>query len=160
DFAYAIHTEVGHRTVGARVNGRLVALEYELRNGDTVEILTSKAQDAGPSRDWLEFVGSSRARSKIRQWFSRERREDAIEKGREDRREAVAKQGLGWKRAMAGDALEEVAKAVNHPELDALYRAIGDGHVSAQSIAQQVANRLVEEEEAVDDVVPTGPPTQ
>ena len=159
DFAYAIHTEVGHRTVGARVNGRLVALEYELRNGDTVEILTSNAPDAGPSRDWLEFVGSSRARSKIRQWFSRERREDAIEKGREDLRKALTKQGLSWKQVMASGALTEVAKAVNHPELDALYRAIGDGHVSAKSIAQQVANRLAEEEE-VDDVVPTGPPTQ
>jgi GTP pyrophosphokinase len=120
------------------VNGRLVALEYELRNGETVEILTSKAADAGPSRDWLEFVGSSRARAKIRQWFSRERRVDAIDKGREELRKAVAKHGVGWRRLLAGPELAAVAKQVNHPDLDALYRAIGDGHLSAQSIAQQL----------------------
>jgi GTP pyrophosphokinase len=147
DFAYAVHTEVGHRTIGARVNGRLVALEYELRNGETVEILTSKAPDAGPSRDWLEFVGSSRARSKIRQWFSRERRVDAIEKGREELRKAVAKHGVGWRRLLAGPELLAVARQVNHPDLDALYRAIGDGHLSAQSIAQQLVAGSDEDED-------------
>ncbi len=153
DFAYAIHTEVGHRTVGARVNERLVALEYELRNGETVEILTSKATDAGPSRDWLEFVGSSRARSKIRQWFSRERRVDAIEKGREELRKAVAKQGVGWRRLLAGPALRAIAKQANYPDLDALYRAIGDGHLSAQSIAQQlVAGAQQDEQEAAESL--------
>jgi GTP diphosphokinase / guanosine-3',5'-bis(diphosphate) 3'-diphosphatase len=147
DFAYAVHTEVGHRTIGSRVNGRLVGLEYELRNGDTVEILTSKAPDAGPSRDWLDFVGSSRARAKIRQWFSRERREDAIDKGREELQRALAKLGVGWKRLMAGPELKAIAEQANHYDLEALYRAIGDGHVSAQSIAQQLAGRLVDEEE-------------
>ncbi|VEW11444.1 Bifunctional (p)ppGpp synthase/hydrolase relA [Brevibacterium casei] len=83
DFAYAVHTEVGHKTMGARVNGRLVALDTELKNGDSVEVFTSKDENAGPSRDWLGFVKSPRARSKIRQWFSKERREEAIENGRE-----------------------------------------------------------------------------
>jgi GTP diphosphokinase / guanosine-3',5'-bis(diphosphate) 3'-diphosphatase len=155
DFAYAIHTEVGHRTVGAKVNGRLVALEYELRNGETVEILTSKAQDAGPSRDWLEFVGSSRARSKIRQWFSRERKIDAIEQGRDELQKALAKQGVGWKRLMASAELRAVAEQMNYADLEALYRAIGDGHVSAVSVANSLAGRVADEDE--DDVltVPT-----
>jgi GTP diphosphokinase / guanosine-3',5'-bis(diphosphate) 3'-diphosphatase len=151
DFAYAIHTEVGHRTVGAKVGGRLVALEYELRNGETVEILTSKAKDAGPSRDWLEFVGSSRARSKIRQWFSRERKIDAIEQGREKLQKTLAKQGVGWRRLMASAELKAVAEQMNYTDLDALYRAIGDGHVSAMSVANNLASRVVDEAE--DDVV-------
>ena len=94
DFAYAIHTEVGHRTIGARVNGRLVALESTLDNGDTVEIFTSKAQEAGPSRDWLQFVKSARARNKIRQWFSKERREAAAESGKDSIARAMRKQNL------------------------------------------------------------------
>src|SRR5258708_25373058 len=94
DFAYAIHTEVGHRTVGARVNGRLVALESTLDNGDTVEIFTSKTPDAGPSRDWLKFVQSPRARNKIRQWFSKERREAAVDSGKDQIAKALRKQGL------------------------------------------------------------------
>jgi GTP pyrophosphokinase len=155
DFAYSIHTEVGHRTIGARVNGRLVALEYELRNGETVEILTSKAPDAGPSRDWLEFVGSSRARSKIKQWFSRERRVDAIEKGRDDLRKTLAKQGVGWKRLIAGPELGTVAEQMNYGEIEALYRAIGDGHVGAQTVVNHLVGRVVDEDE--DDVVTTTP---
>ncbi len=144
DLAYAIHTEVGHRTIGARVGERLVPLEYELRNGETVEILLSKSKDSGPSRDWLDFVGSSRARSKIRAWFSRERREDAIDKGREDLRKVLAKSGRGWKRQIASPLLLEVAKGHNYADLDALYRAIGDGHITAKAIAQQLGERLAE----------------
>ncbi len=153
DFAYSIHTEVGHKTVGARVGGRLVSLEYELRNGETVEILTSGAPDAGPSRDWLEFVGSSRARSKIRQHFSRERREDAIEKGREALRKALAKQGVGWKRLLGGPELKAVAEQMNHHDLDALYRAIGDGHIGATTVANQLT-ALVTDEEEVEEALP------
>ncbi|GAA2992780.1 hypothetical protein GCM10020229_01590 [Kitasatospora albolonga] len=82
DFAFAVHTEVGYRCIGARVNGRLVPLESTLENGDTVEVFTSKAENAGPSRDWLGFVKSPRARNKIKAWFSKERREEAIEQGR------------------------------------------------------------------------------
>ena len=101
DFAYVIHTEVGHRCIGARVNGRLVPLETQLNSADTVEIFTSKSPTAGPSRDWLQIVASTRARHKIRQWFSRERREDAIENGREElapgaaARRAAAAQAAG-----------------------------------------------------------------
>src|SRR6185369_204434 len=94
DFAYAIHTEVGHRTIGARVNGRLVPLESTLENGDVVEVFTSKAQTAGPSRDWLNFVKSPRARNKIRQWFTKERREEAIEQGKDSTARAMRKQNL------------------------------------------------------------------
>jgi GTP pyrophosphokinase len=157
DFSYAVHTEVGHRTVGARINGRLVALEYELRNGETIEILTSKAPDAGPSRDWLEFVGSSRARSKIKQWFSRERRVDAIEKGREDLRKAIAKQGVGWKRLMAGSELAAVAQQMNYLDLDALYRAIGDGHITAGTVANHLTSRVADETE--DDITDVAVPS-
>ncbi|HUG83815.1 MAG TPA: bifunctional (p)ppGpp synthetase/guanosine-3',5'-bis(diphosphate) 3'-pyrophosphohydrolase [Euzebya sp.] len=146
DLAYAIHTDVGHRTVGARVNDRLVPLEYELRNGETVEILLSKSKDSGPSRDWLEFVGSARARSKIRSWFSRERREDAIEKGREELRRTLAKSGRGWKRQIASPLLAEVGKAHNYADLDALYRAVGDGHISAKTIAAQLGEKLAQVE--------------
>jgi GTP pyrophosphokinase len=154
DFAYAVHTEVGHRTVGARINGRLVALEYELRNGETCHVLQSKAADASPSRDWLDFVGSSRARSKIRQWFSRERREDAIEKGRGELSRALTKVGLRWKRLMTSGELRALGERMGYPELDGLYRAVGDGHVSASSIAQQLAQAVTDEEE-VEEVLPS-----
>ncbi len=109
DFAYAIHTEVGHRCIGARVNGRLVALESALDNGDTVEIFTSKAPDAGPSRDWLGFVKSARARNKIRHWFSKERREAAAETGKTAIARAMRKQGLPLQRMATGDALLAIA---------------------------------------------------
>jgi GTP pyrophosphokinase len=155
DFAYSVHTEVGHRTVGARVNGRLVALEYELRNGDKVEILTSKAADAGPSRDWLEFLGSSRARSKVKQWFSRERRIDAIEKGREEVGKALAKQGMGWKRLVAGSELAAVAEQMNYKDLEALYRAVGDGHLGTQAVVNQLLSRMGGDEDDAEEVVAT-----
>ena len=111
DFAYAIHTEVGHRCIGARVNGRLVPLETQLSSADTVEIFTSKSPTAGPSRDWLQIVASTRARSKIRQWFSRERREDAIENGREELARALRREGLPLHKLMGSSALGEVAEA-------------------------------------------------
>ncbi len=155
DFAYSVHTEVGHRTIGARVNGRLVALEYELRNGDKVEIVTSKAADAGPSRDWLEFLGSSRARSKVKQWFSRERRVDAIEKGKDEVSRALAKQGMGWKRLIAGPELAAVAEQMNYKDLEALYRAVGDGHLGTQSVVNQLVSRMAGDQDESDDVVAT-----
>lgn len=153
DFAYAVHTEVGHRTVGSRVDGRLVPLEYELRNGETVEILTSKSQDAGPSRDWLDFVGSARSKAKIRQWFSRERRVDAIDKGRGELQKAMAKHGVGWKRLMGGPQLKAVAAEMKYKDLDSLFRAIGDRHLSAQSVVQNLVGHVSDEEE-VDEVPP------
>ena len=106
DFAYAIHTDVGHRCIGARVNGRLVPLDSALVSGDTVEIFTSKVEGAGPSRDWLQFVHTPRARTKIRQWFSRERRVDAIDTGREELTKALRREGLPVQRLAQSDALE------------------------------------------------------
>jgi GTP diphosphokinase / guanosine-3',5'-bis(diphosphate) 3'-diphosphatase len=138
DFAYAIHTEVGHRCIGARVNGRLVALESELNNGDTVEIFTSKAQDAAPSRDWLQFVKSARARNKIRHWFSKERREAAAETGKAAIARTMRKQGLPLQRLATGDALLAVAHDLRYADLSALYTAIGEGHVSAQSVVAKL----------------------
>ncbi len=138
DFAYAIHTEVGHRTIGARVNGRLVALESVLNNGDTVEIFTSKAADAAPSRDWLGFVKSARARNKIRHWFSKERREAAAETGRAAIARTMRKQGLPLQRLATGDALLAIAHELRYADLSSLYAAIGEGHVSAQSVAAKL----------------------
>jgi len=142
DFAYSIHTEVGHRCIGARVNGRLVPLDSELVSGDSVEVFTSKVPSAGPSRDWLKIVVTPRARNKIRQWFSRERREDAIESGREDLTRALRKEGLPVQKLSSSAMLLGVAEAMNYTDLDALHAAIGENHVSAQSIAQRVAREL------------------
>ena len=142
DFAYAIHTEVGHRTIGARVNGRLVPLESTLNNGDAVEIFTSKAQDAAPSRDWLSFVQSARARNKIRHWFSKERREAAAETGKSAMARAIRKQGLPLQRLATGDALQTIAAELRYPDLSALYAAIGEGHVSAQSVVTKLVKSV------------------
>jgi len=142
DFAYAIHTEVGHRTIGAKVNGKLVPLDYELRTGDTVEILTSKAQGEGPSQDWLRWVKTPRARNKIRQWFSRERREDALEDGREQLQRLMRKQNVPLKRLATEDALEQLADEMKFPSLESLYVAIGEGQVSPQSIVARLARSV------------------
>jgi GTP diphosphokinase / guanosine-3',5'-bis(diphosphate) 3'-diphosphatase len=142
DFAYSIHTEVGHRTIGAKVNGKLVPLDYELRTGDTVDILTSKAQGEGPSHDWLQFVKTPRARNKIRQWFSRGRREDAMEQGRDQLQRLMRKQNLPFKRLATEEALQQVAEELHHANLESLYVAVGEGHVSPQSIVARL-NRLV-----------------
>ncbi|HLX51854.1 MAG TPA: bifunctional (p)ppGpp synthetase/guanosine-3',5'-bis(diphosphate) 3'-pyrophosphohydrolase [Streptosporangiaceae bacterium] len=162
DFAYAIHTEVGHRTIGARVNGRLVALESQLDNGDTVEIFTSKAPDAGPSRDWLNFVKSPRARNKIRHWFSKERREAATETGKTAIAKAMRKQGLPLQRLATGDALLQIARDLHYTDLTALYAAVGEGHVSAQSVVTKLvrsAGGLAgAQEDLAEATLPTQPP--
>jgi GTP diphosphokinase / guanosine-3',5'-bis(diphosphate) 3'-diphosphatase len=142
DFAYAIHTEVGHRCIGARVNGRLVPLDSSLDSGDTVEIFTSKVSGAGPSRDWLQFVHTPRARSKIRQWFSRERRVDAMETGRDELVKALRKEGLPVQRITQSDALLAVAEQMHYADLDALHAAVGEGHVSGRAVAQRVQREL------------------
>jgi GTP diphosphokinase / guanosine-3',5'-bis(diphosphate) 3'-diphosphatase len=142
DFAYAIHTEVGHRCIGARVNGRLVPLDTRLASADTIEIFTSKSQTAAPSRDWLDIVASSRARNKIRQWFSRERREDAIETGREELAKALRREGMPLHKVMASSALAQVATAMNLADTDALFASIGEHQVSAQSVVQRLAREL------------------
>ena len=142
DFAYAIHTEVGHRCIGAKVNGRLVPLDSTLASGDSVEIFTSKVEGAGPSRDWLQFAQTPRARSKIRQWFSRERREDAIETGRDELVKALRKDGLPAQKLSKSSALTHVVEAMSYADLDALYAAIGEGHVSPRTVVQRVQREL------------------
>jgi GTP diphosphokinase / guanosine-3',5'-bis(diphosphate) 3'-diphosphatase len=153
DFAYAIHTEVGHRTIGAKVNRKLVPLDYELRTGDSVEILTSRSQGEGPSQDWLQFVATPRARNKIRQWFARGRREDALDQGKDLLQRRMRKQNLPFKRLAGEEALQQVAEDLKYPDLDSLYVAVGEGHVSPQSVVARLA-RLVSggTEEDVTDV--------
>ncbi|MEK2490603.1 bifunctional (p)ppGpp synthetase/guanosine-3',5'-bis(diphosphate) 3'-pyrophosphohydrolase [Kitasatospora purpeofusca] len=159
DFAFAVHTEVGYRTIGARVNGRLVPLESTLENGDTVEVFTSKAENAGPSRDWLGFVKSPRARNKIRAWFSKERREEAIEQGKEAIVRAMRKQGLPIQRILTGDSLVTLAHEMRYPDISSLYAAIGEGHVAAQNIVQKLVQALGGEEGATEDLAETATPT-
>lgn len=160
DFAYAVHTEVGHRCIGARVNGRLVPLESRLGNGDTVEIFTSKSPDAGPSRDWLKFVKSGRARNKIRQWFSKERRETAIEAGKEAIGRAMRKQGLPLQRLMSGEALLALARDLHYPDVSALYAAVGEGHIAAQSVVQKLVASIGGVDSAEEDIAETSLPTR
>ncbi|MGH9087504.1 MAG: ACT domain-containing protein, partial [Acidimicrobiales bacterium] len=137
-----IHTEVGHRCIGARVNGRLVPLDSQLTSGDTLEIFTSKVPSAGPSRDWLKIVVSPRARNKIRQWFSRERREDAIETGREELAKALRREGMPMHKVLASSALGQVASSMHLVDVEALFAAIGEHQVSAQAIVQRLAREL------------------
>lgn len=160
DFAYAVHTEVGHRCIGARVNGRLVPLESRLGNGDTVEIFTSKSPDAGPSRDWLKFVKSGRARNKIRQWFSKERRETAIEAGKEAIGRAMRKQGLPLQRLMSGEALLALARDLRYPDVSALYAAVGEGHIAAQTVVQKLVSSIGGVDSAEEDIAETSLPTR
>ncbi|MCB0962212.1 MAG: bifunctional (p)ppGpp synthetase/guanosine-3',5'-bis(diphosphate) 3'-pyrophosphohydrolase, partial [Acidimicrobiales bacterium] len=141
DFAYAVHTEVGHSCVGARVNGRLVSLSHQLASGDTCEIFTSKVEGSGPSRDWLQIVQTPRAANKIRQWFSRERREDAKENGREDLQKQLRKEGLPTQKLPA-DVLAETAADLNYHDIDALYTAIGEHHVSPEAVVGRLTKLL------------------
>jgi GTP pyrophosphokinase len=155
DFAYAIHTEVGHACIGARVNGRLVPLDSKLASGDTVEIFTSKVEGAGPSRDWMQIVATPRAANKIRQWFSRERREDAIETGRDEFVKALRREGLPVQKITHSPLLNQVASTLNYTDLDALYAAIGENHVSAKSVAARVGRTLREGHPEQEEQLPT-----
>ncbi|WP_407840024.1 bifunctional (p)ppGpp synthetase/guanosine-3',5'-bis(diphosphate) 3'-pyrophosphohydrolase [Streptomyces sp. DSM 116496] len=160
DFSYAVHTEVGHRTIGARVNGRLVPLESTLDNGDLVEVFTSKAEGAGPSRDWLGFVKSPRARNKIRAWFSKERRDEAIEHGKDAIARAMRKQNLPIQRILTGDSLVTLAHEMRYPDISSLYAAIGEGHVTAQNVVQKLVQALGGEDAANEDIEETIPPAR
>ncbi|MEV0749941.1 bifunctional (p)ppGpp synthetase/guanosine-3',5'-bis(diphosphate) 3'-pyrophosphohydrolase [Streptomyces sp. NBC_01220] len=159
DFAYAVHTEVGHRTIGARVNGRLVPLESTLDNGDLVEVFTSKAAGAGPSRDWLGFVKSPRARNKIRAWFSKERRDEAIEQGKDSIARAMRKQNLPIQRILTGDSLVTLAHEMRYPDISSLYAAIGEGHVAAAGVVQKLVQALGGEDAANEDLAESSPPS-
>jgi guanosine-3',5'-bis(diphosphate) 3'-pyrophosphohydrolase len=157
DFAYAVHTEVGHRTMGSKVNGRLVPLESVLSSGDVVEVFTSKNPDASPSQDWLNFVKSPRARNKIRGWFTKERREEAIEQGKDSIARAMRKQNLPLQKLMSTDVFAEVAAAMRYDGVEALYAAVGEGHVSTQSVLEKVVASLQSEAEADEAEIPFTP---
>ena len=142
DFAFSVHTDVGLRCAGAKVNGRLVPLESKLNNGDVIEIVTNKSDSAGPSRDWLNFVKSPRARSKIKAWFSKERREEAIDAGRESIARQMRKAGLPLQKIFAGHALLELAHELHYSDIEALYSSVGDGHVSAASVIDKLVHSM------------------
>ena len=144
DFAYAIHTEVGHHCVGSKVNGKMVPLEYQLQNGDIVDIITSKTS-SGPSRDWLNIVETPRARSKIKHWFSQERREDEMSEGREVLTKALRKRGMAIRRSEVSRILAQVAEDYHLTSLDRLYRDIATGHISPVQVASKVSHYLGEE---------------
>ncbi len=159
DFAFSVHTDVGLRCAGAKVNGRLVPLESKLVNGDVIEIVTNKSEHAGPSRDWLNFVKSPRARSKIKAWFSKERREEAIDAGRESIARQMRKAGLPLQKIFAGHALLELAHDMHYADIDALYNAVGDGHVSSASIVEKLTASMSSEDshpEVTIENIPTG----
>jgi GTP pyrophosphokinase len=162
DFAYAVHTQVGDRCVGAKVNGKLVPLESILTNGDVVEVVTNKSPNAAPSRDWLSFVSSPRARSKIKAWFSKERKEEAIDAGRESIARQMRKVGLPLQKIFAGHSLLELAHDLRYSDIDGLYSAVGDGHVSAASIIDKLVASMGAEDshpEPTMDVLPSRAPT-
>jgi len=158
DFAYAVHTEVGHRCIGARVNGRLVALERKLENGELVEVFTSKAPSAGPSRDWQGFVVSPRAKAKIRQWFAKERREEALEAGKEAITREVRRGGLPLQRLVNGEAMSALAQELRYTDVSALYTAVGEGHVSARHVVQRMLAQLGGADGAEDDLAERSAP--
>lgn len=160
DFAYAVHTEVGHRTMGARVNGRLVPLDSSLENGDVVDVFTSKSETAGPSRDWLGFVKSPRARNKIRQWFSKERREEAIEHGKDAIAKAMRKQNLPIQRLLSHESLVALANEMRYADVSALYAAIGEGQVSAGTVVQRLVQSMGGEPAAEEDLAEVARPGQ
>jgi GTP diphosphokinase / guanosine-3',5'-bis(diphosphate) 3'-diphosphatase len=159
DFAYAVHTDVGHRTMGAKVNGRLVPLETPLNSGDVVEIFTSKSVEAGPSKDWLSFTKSPRARAKIKQWFSAERREDAIEQGKESIAKALRKHNLPLQKMMSGESLLSLAQDMKLSDVESLFAAVGENHVSAQQVVEKLTASLATDSDAAEAVfeLPTKP---
>ena len=153
DFAYAVHTEVGHRCVGARINGRLMPLSTRVASGDIVEVLTSKSHDAGPSRDWLKFVRTSRARSKIKQWFLKERRELATVEGRDQVMTALRKEGLGLSANEREAALTEVANEFAKQDVSALMAAVGEGEIGANLVVQRIVRSVRPEEHDTEDLL-------
>ena len=159
DFAYAVHTEVGHRCIGARVNGRLVPLERKLENGEVVEIFTSKAENAGPSRDWLNFAGSAKARAKIRQWFAKERREEAIEAGKEAISKEIRRAGLPLQRLISADVMGALATELRYNDITALYAAVGEGNISAKHVVQRLVAFIGGLEEAEEELAERSTPS-
>jgi GTP diphosphokinase / guanosine-3',5'-bis(diphosphate) 3'-diphosphatase len=158
DFAYAVHTEVGDKTIGAKVNGRLVPLETALNSGDVVEIFTSKSQDAAPSQDWLNFVKSPRAKAKIKHHFSQERKDEAIEQGKEALTKAMRKQNLPLQQLMSAESLAKLVSDLRYTDVSALFAAIGENQVSAQSVIEKLtASSAVEDDHDVEFELPSSP---
>lgn len=153
DFAYAIHTEVGHACAGARVDGRLVPLSHHLSSGESVEIITTKT-NPGPSRDWLKFVVTPRARTKIKQWFTKERREEALTEGREALVKGMRRAALPVQKIQSAGTLDEIAEEMKFPNLEALWLALGEGRLSVTSVVGQLT-RLYGEPVPEKEVVPT-----
>ncbi len=142
DFAYAIHTDIGHRCIGARINGRLVPLDTKIGSGETVDIITSKVETAQPSRDWLQIVVTPRAKAKIKQWFSKERRDDALDNGRDELFRVMRKDGLPTQKLVDSPVLAAVVESLGFVDLAALFVSIGEGHTGAQGVAQRLAREL------------------
>ncbi|MDT7666770.1 MAG: diphosphokinase / guanosine-3,5-bis(diphosphate) 3-diphosphatase [Pseudonocardiales bacterium] len=159
DFAYAVHTEVGHRCIGSRVNGRLVALERKLENGEVVEIFTSKAGGAGPSQDWLTFVASPRAKAKIRHWFAKERREEAIEAGKEAIAREARRTGMPLQRLASADSMAALSRELHYPDLSGLYAAVGESHASAKHVVARLVALLGGVEDAEEELAERATPS-
>jgi GTP diphosphokinase / guanosine-3',5'-bis(diphosphate) 3'-diphosphatase len=157
DFAYSVHTDVGHRTVGAKVNGRIVPLHYKLRSGEFVEILTAKT-GRGPSRDWMTLAASSRARNKIRQWFSRETREETEQKGRDALEQGLKKQNLPYRKLVGSAVLAQVIRESGYKKAEDFYLALGSGKLQAGQIVNKVLHRLKTAEVVEEEAVPLKPP--
>jgi GTP diphosphokinase / guanosine-3',5'-bis(diphosphate) 3'-diphosphatase len=154
DFAYAVHTDVGHRCVGAKVNGKIVPLHYQLKSGDIVEVLTGK-QERGPSRDWLKLVRTSRARNKIRAWFKQERREDAERHGREALEQSLRKRNLPMQKIAMSPLLADVIREMGFRKAGEFYVALGQGKISSKTVANKLMQRL-KTGDAVDEAEPLG----
>jgi GTP pyrophosphokinase len=142
DLAYAVHTEIGHSCVGARVNGRLVALDYQLSSGDTCEVLTSKAEGTGPSQGWMDFVASTKAKNKIKQWWTREHLEDMVDEGHDEFVEELRRVGLAMRRVEATPELEKEIAALGYADLNGLLAAIGQKKVAARPLVARLATAL------------------
>ncbi len=152
DFAYSVHTDVGHHCVGAKVNGRLVSLDVKLANGDVIDVLTSKSPESGPSRDWLDFAVSGRARSKIRGWFSKGQREEHLERGREAIAKVARRQGLPLQRLMTSQALVALCERLRFKDASAMYTAVGQGHLAAVTVVRQLIEIHGGEDGATEDM--------
>ncbi|MFC5288623.1 RelA/SpoT family protein [Actinokineospora guangxiensis] len=159
DFAYAVHTEVGHRCIGARVNSRLVALERKLENGEVIEIFTSKAEGAGPSRDWLDIAASPRAKAKIKQWFAKERKDEAIESGKDAITKEVRRVGLPMQRLVSVDSVAALSRELRYPDVGTLYAAVGEGHISARHVVQRLVALLGGVEHAEEELAERATPS-
>src|SRR3954466_10209843 len=157
DFAYSVHTDVGHRTVGAKVNGRIVPLHYRLQSGDFVEILTSKGAGRGPPRDWLSLATSSRARNKIRQWFSRETREGTERRGRESLENALKQHNLPYRKLAGSPLLAQIIREMGFKKAEDFYLALGSGKLQVSQVVNKVLGRLKTEEVVHEEPVPFKP---